>query len=135
MNDARYMHKASILPSGNVLVMGGIGNRAIALKSAELYDPSIGIWTTTGNMSCTRFGHTASVLANGKVLVAGGSYIGNRLSSVELYDPSTGLWTNTGNMSYARYGHTTSTLTNGKVLVAGGGDFSLLSTAELYSWG
>jgi hypothetical protein len=72
MNDARYMHKASILPSGNVLVMGGIGNRAIALKSAELYDPSIGIWTTTGNMSCTRFGHTASVLANGKVLVAGG---------------------------------------------------------------
>jgi hypothetical protein len=54
-----------------VLVSGG-QNKGGVLNSAELYDPSTGMWTLTRNMNYTRVGHTASVLANGKVLVSGG---------------------------------------------------------------
>jgi len=83
------MHRASILSDGKVLVMGGIGDRAIALKSAELYDPSTGACTATRNMTYARFGHEASMLTNGKVLVTGGNGNGFYLNSAELYDPST----------------------------------------------
>ena len=54
-----------------VLVAGGLDGNDI-LNTAELYDPSTGTWTRTGNMSDARLDHTASVLMNGMVLVAGG---------------------------------------------------------------
>ncbi|CAF5136561.1 unnamed protein product, partial [Rotaria sp. Silwood1] len=108
------------LTDGIVLITGGkhYGND---LASAELYDPSTGLWTNAGNMSTARWQNTASTLANGTVLIAGGKDREPLLTS-ELYDPSTGLWTKTGNMADARYRHTASVLTNGKVLVAGGID-------------
>ncbi|CAF1104551.1 unnamed protein product [Rotaria sordida] len=132
MNYARYMHKASILSNGQVLIMGGIGDRAIALKSAELYNSSTKTWTMTGNMSYTRFGHTASVLTNGKVLVTGGDGHSQYLNTAELYDPLTETWTNTGNMNYPRYLHTATVLPNGKVLVTGGWMGDYLNNSELY---
>ncbi|CAF4402441.1 unnamed protein product [Adineta steineri] len=81
----RYYHAASVLSNGKVLVTGGYGYGGF-LNSAELYDPSTGIWTTTSNMTNAREYHTASVLPNGKVLVTGGDGIGNiALNSAELY--------------------------------------------------
>jgi hypothetical protein len=91
MNNVRYLHTASVLSNGKVLVTGGYSNSAY-LNSAELYDPSTGMWTTTGNMNYARAEHKASVLTNGKVLVTGGISNGF-LNSAELYDPSTGTWT------------------------------------------
>ena len=55
----------------------------------ELYDPSSGLWTTTGSMNTTRQYHTTTLIKNGKVLVAGGSN-DYYLNSAELYDPSSG---------------------------------------------
>ena len=63
-----------LLPDGRVLVAGGPPNgRDIGWPTAELYDPSTGTWTVTGNMVRIRVGHTATLLPDGTVLAAGGS--------------------------------------------------------------
>jgi len=133
LNTARYLHTATLLPNGRVLVVAGQryyhglegGDFIEVLNSAELYDPVIGFWSTTGSLSSTRVGHTATLLANGKVLVAGGS-----TNSTELYDPATGAWSPTGSLSKEHNNHTATLLSNGKVLVVGGYSNSV---AELYN--
>ena len=71
---ARYVHTATLLPNGQVLVAGGYGpDCCTILASAELYDPATGAWTATGSMTTARVDHTATLLPNGQVLVAGGS--------------------------------------------------------------
>ena len=49
MNAARGEHTATLLLNGKVLVAGGISNGTY-LSSAEIYDPSTGLWTATGSM-------------------------------------------------------------------------------------
>src|SRR6516164_4111220 len=123
LNTARYQHKAVLLTTGEVLVMGGIGvnGNYDSFASAELYNPSKGKWTVTGNMTVGRTGHTATLLKTGQVLVAGGSaYEVTCYASAELYDPATGDWKATGNMTQPRCLHSATLLSNGNVLVAGG---------------
>ena len=138
MNTARYRHTAVVLPSGQVLVAGGVDASANALSSAELYNPATGTWTVTGSMADTRQAHTATLLPNGEVLVAGGFVFNSCSATAELFNPSTGLWTSTGSMTQGRCGHTATLLSNGQVLVAGGyvlgSDFNpSLASAELYN--
>jgi N-acetylneuraminic acid mutarotase len=65
-------HTATLLPSGRVLVTGGV--HFSTMNGAELYDPVSGTWIPTANVSTPRFyGHTATLLSDGKVLVAGGA--------------------------------------------------------------
>jgi hypothetical protein len=139
LNTARYLHTATLLPNGMVLVAGGLDSNLNALPSAELYDPASGTWTATGNLNTACALHTATLLSNGMVLVAGGHdgptfAPSDILSSTELYDPTSGTWTFTGNLNTARQSHTATLLPNGMALVAGG--FECCSptsaSAELY---
>ncbi len=131
----RYAHSAVLLSSGEVLVAGGIVSTNIQgivsyTATAELYNPSTGQWTTTGNMSTPRFAHGVALLQSGQVLVAGGANANGLLATAELYEPSTGKWTETGSLNHARSTHAT-LLPSGQVLMAGGGLSG--NTAELYS--
>ncbi|THJ22757.1 MAG: hypothetical protein CAF45_009070 [Nitrospira sp. CG24E] len=133
LNSARASHTATLLTNGMVLVTGGSGASG-SLVSTELYNPTTGQWTATGNLAVARTGHTATLLTNGTVLITGGSgNTGPLLTSAELYNQTTGQWAATGALAIARTGHTATLLPNERVLIAGGhGSSGLLTSAELY---
>jgi hypothetical protein len=131
MTTPRYLHTATLLPNGKVLVAGGAGEFIRDFATAELYDPASGTWSATGSMTSPRWRHSAILLRNGKVLVAGGTSASRNLATAELYDPATGTWSATGSMSLPRALHTATLLPNGKVLVTGGHDSNIL-IAEVY---
>jgi hypothetical protein len=97
----RVWHTLTVLPTGLALAAGGetdgcSGNAcsfAGTVSTAELYDPSAGVFRATGNLVTARETHTATVLKDGRVLLAGGvSYGGigifyGALASAELYTP------------------------------------------------
>ncbi len=132
----RFLHTATQLQDGRVLIVGGVLTSASdPVAAAEVYDPATGIFTMTGAMATARERHTATLLADGRVLIVGGTTstgTGDLQSTatVEVYDPSTGSFSVTGSLAEARTFHTATLLPNGKVLVAGGGDEN--STAEVY---
>ena len=136
MTTPRYLHTATLLPNGTVLVAGG-NNGSAGLSTCEIYNPATGNWSTTGSMSTARQHHTANLLQNGGVLVAGGSVSGSTfLSTAEIYDPASGTWTTTPIMNYIHDRAIAVTLQNGNVLVATGltsSHGSLTSGAEIYN--
>jgi N-acetylneuraminic acid mutarotase len=130
LTNARVSHTATLLPTGQVLVVGGCCDRSgQPFTSAELYDPVAGRWTPTGSLAHGRALHTATLLFTGQVLVAGGS---DAFESAELYGPATGRWTATGSLAHGRAFHTATLLPTGRVLVAGG---DVSGIAELYDPG
>lgn len=140
---ARFGHTATLLNNGKVLVAGGatndFGDSSLATAESELYDPTTGTWTRTGDMNVGRVFHQTILLPDGRVLVSGGivdSHPGIT-AAAEVYDPATGAWTPTGSLNRGRYGHGQVLLKNGKVLAfAGVGQVSgagvNLNTAETY---
>jgi WD40 repeat protein len=136
MTTGRYLHTATLLQNGQVLMAGGYDGGGNPTTRSELYDPTTGMFTPTGSMTTSRSYHSATLLSNGQVLFAGGNDInGITITTVELYNPATGLFTTTGSMSTARYDHTATLLPNGQVLIVGGYDPAIagyLATAELY---
>lgn len=137
-------HTATLLPSGKVLVVGGVrpGDYAETHGAAQLYDPVAGGWSPIGAMGTARSHHTATPLGGGRVLVVGGmsgSHAhGASAASAELYDAATDGWHSAGSMRTGRFGHTATLLPSGKVLVAGGlvpgksGQLTYSDSAELY---
>ena len=128
---------ATLLPNGQVLVAGGQDSHAVALSSAELYNPATHLWSSTGSLNTARTNASATLLPDGLVLVAGGEDSNDvALSSAELYNPATlpiDSWSSTGSLNTARADATATLLPNGQVLVAGGQNGSgSLASSELF---
>ena len=128
----RESHAAAALPHGRVLVVGGdpTADRVPPPGRAEVYDPTLGVWTLTAPYAAERrIGHTATALADGRVLVAGGRFASGIFSegwSDAVYDPVTDTWTTvrTSEGNGHRMGHAAALLPDGRVLIAGGDEYS-----------
>jgi len=117
MTAARAEHTAALLPSGQVLVAGGLDHLGggdagewTCLSTSDLYDPAMGTWADAGSMLGPRCTWDLLPISKGpyagKVMVGGGisayveSYWLNGawwwahriLSTTELFDPTTGTW-------------------------------------------
>jgi hypothetical protein len=140
MSTTRIGHAAIPLPSGAVLVIGGIpqlqnlNEPPLNPQYAELYDPKMQTFSSIGSMQIVQQNFTATLLTNGKVLIAGGDQSGNAVSSAELLDPATGKVIATGGLIEERTGHSATLLPDGSVLVVGGVDVNgnALAAAERY---
>ncbi len=132
MTVERAYHTATLLPNGLVLVTGGYSGPTggIIATSADLYDPTTGIWTSTDPMHYPRAQHTATLLLDGTVLVTGGGNAKGIPYPAEVYHPTTGTWTLADPLHAVRYLHTATLLPDGRVLVAGGQG---LGSCELYN--
>jgi len=100
MADLRTFHEATLLADSRVLVTGGDADgwtySGSYLASAEIYDPKIGGFTSTGPMADAITSHTATLLPDGRVIVAGGFDGKADVDSSELYDPTTGTFSVSG---------------------------------------
>lgn len=133
---------ATLLPSGQVLLAGGCRGRLCGQdnSTSELWNPTTGLWTATGDMLASPIGGftprkaSAVLLTSGNVLVAGGI---NYEAVAQTYNPSTGIWTATTPMRAPRESFTLITLQSGEVLAAGGCDYyyceTIVSSAETFN--
>ena len=100
---SRYLHRATLLASGRVLVTGGmangtaVGQATVDLASSEIFDPVSGSWTPGPDMPEARSRHEQITLPSGQVFVTGGRGP-DYLSSSLLYNEGAGTWSATGSL-------------------------------------
>ncbi|HSJ15514.1 MAG TPA: kelch repeat-containing protein [Longimicrobiales bacterium] len=130
---ARAAHTATSLPTGQVLIVGGMVSGGGSLATAEMFDPARNRSEQTASLEEPRAGHTATLLADGRVLIAGG-YNGEYLSSVEIFDASMQRFAPAGTLLEGRSGHTATLLSGGRILFIGGvgRGWTFLRSAELF---
>lgn len=133
LRTARAAHTATTLPSGQVLIIGGMADGGGSLASAELFDPARNAIQELGALAERRVGHTATLLRDGRVLIAGG-YNGTYLESLEIFEPSSRRFRPAGSLKEGRSGQTATLLPDGRVLLVGGvgRGWTFLRSAELY---
>ncbi|HBB86211.1 MAG TPA: hypothetical protein DC047_01185, partial [Blastocatellia bacterium] len=119
LNKARRGHTATLLADGSVLVSGGEDANGF-ITEAEIYDPTSGTFSVSGNLSAPRADHTATRLPDGRVLIAGGRGQLGPLSSTEVFDPASGAFTAGPDLNGARSGHSATRLSDGRIVFAGG---------------
>ena len=110
MATPQFSHRATLLPSGRVLVAGGLSTEtvpSIPTASAEIYDPATGLWSPAHDMPFARFIFEMQTLPSGLVFMGGGNgfvqdggydIFGN---DTAIYNENTNTWTTGTKLLYA----------------------------------
>lgn len=88
MPTPRLNHRAVLLLSGEVLLVGG-ENRDGLVASAALYDPASDRWREPPQRDAGRILHTTTLLLDGRILIAGGLQTFAATDSTLTYTPLT----------------------------------------------
>jgi len=124
----RHKHAAALLGNGRVLVLGGSDERdwRRRYRTAEVFDPRTGRFSTTGLLSQARFKmpDAVAVTPSGAVLVAGGAQVVDRFRA--------GRFVPVAKLDAARYYSTATLLRDGSLLIVGGYDESITPTARSF---
>lgn len=136
----RFVHATVTLLNSKVLIIGGFNNKEGFLKTTELFDPKLKVFSNGPNLLAPRDNVVATLLKDGRVLVTGGDNDNaNYLSSAEIYDQKRNIFLDAGKMNLPRAHHQQILLADGRVLILGGisFDYSLnrikyLASAEIY---
>ena len=118
----QYM-TATVLATGEVLIVGGIDDQPTALNTAVLYDPMTRSLASVGSTKKSRHGHTATLLDDNRVLITGGEGVTSKATATaELYDPNSHSFSlvNPGEEPNESIGQTATLLPTGRVLLTGG---------------
>ncbi len=136
----RFFHTATLLPSGKVLVYGGVNGISppwVPVGGPQLYDPATQTFAPTANGAVVqRALHAVAVAPDGRVHFFGGIAGTQVIADVEVYDPATGLFTGAPPMAQPRAMHTATVLSDGDVVLVGGSRTmggGAIADAELYA--
>lgn len=146
---SRTAASATVLPSGEVLVVGGrvesggVGSPLVSTSAVELYDSMQDLVSAVAPLSAARDEHTATRLLDGRVMIIGGrtrTVVGGApvdavLASTLFFDPVTRAWSPGPSLQTGRRSHVTLRLASGQLLVISGRDAggSTVSTVELFN--
>jgi N-acetylneuraminic acid mutarotase len=122
LNIARRGHTATLLPNGEVLIVGGWSPAAEGygpLASTERYDPATGTFRLARSLSTLKYVSSATALLDGRVLVIGSNPDSSVWMAAEIYDPTTDEWSTAADPGTALDGHSAVRLLDGRVLIAG----------------
>jgi len=136
MTTARGNHSSALLYTGKVLVAGGLapaGAQNAITATAEVYDPSTGLFTPTENMSIARGHYAGIVLNDGTIFISGGAPLPAG-TNADVYNPATGTFSTTGNFTAVQAGGREAVAPDGTVLLASGVNITPVTVpnSELY---
>jgi hypothetical protein len=133
MSQPRRNHTATLLPSGLVLICGGLAGSALycndILAAAEVFDPVAETFTPLPPMTVARQQHRALALADGTVLLAGGVAYNDGMGAVPFGIPDAEIFTLGGGQPFVATASSLATgrgqmgfslLPDGRVLTVGG---------------
>lgn len=128
----RSGHSATLLPSGEVLIVGGFGESGV-VDEMELYDPSMEESRSAGLWESPRGSHTATLMPGGLVLIAGGGEAG----VVETYEFDDFVWQRETGPISSDVGdiHAATLLPSSDVLLVGRSRFEIYSADGLIDEG
>lgn len=118
MQLARGGHAATLLPTGDVLVTGGLTPDGVT-ATAEIYVSREGRFRSCASMALPRERHSSTLLHDGRILVAGGTMTAPS-DRTELFQPHSGAFSPGPTLSTRRAAHSASLLEDGRVLIGGG---------------